>query len=217
LIESAAEIATMPIEVKRLGVVEYEHAWQAMRDFTRDRTSLTADEIWLLQHPSVYTVGVAGRAEHLPRAANATAVVRVDRGGQITYHGPGQWIAYCMLDIHRRGITVRSVVRRMEQAVIDLAGDYGIQASRRDKAPGVYIDGTKLAALGLRVRNGCTYHGLALNVNMDLTPYDAIDPCGYPGMRVTDLFKLGVNASMEAVGDKLLHYLMRQFGDGIER
>jgi lipoyl(octanoyl) transferase len=200
--------------VKRLGVADYEVTWHAMREFTRERTADTPDEIWLLQHPPVFTVGVAGRSEHLPRSAQAIPVIQVDRGGQITYHGPGQWIAYCLLDMRRLGISVRTAIGRLEQAVIDLARDHSIQATRRDKAPGVYVDGAKLAALGMRVRNGCTYHGLALNVNMDLAPFDLIDPCGYPGLTVTDLHRLGVTDSMDALGEELLQHLTRQFGRG---
>ena len=199
------------ILLRRKGTVEYEATWRAMQAFTNTRSSNTPDEIWLLQHPPTYTVGVAGRDQHLPRGEHQVPIVRVDRGGQITYHGPGQWLAYCLFDLRRRGLTVRALVRRMEQTVIDLVQTYGIVAQRRDHAPGVYVEGAKIAALGLRVHSGCCYHGLALNVNMDLAPFDRIDPCGYAGLQVTDLLKLGVTASMESVGDKLLEHLTRQF------
>jgi lipoyl(octanoyl) transferase len=195
--------------VRRLGMVEYEPTWRAMQSFTACRTAETRDEIWLLQHRAVYTVGVAGRAIHLPRQRDEIPVVRIDRGGQITYHGPGQLVAYTLLDIKRRGLTVRPLVRRLEQAVIDLLADYGISACGRVDAPGVYVGAAKIAALGLRVTRGCCYHGLALNIEMDLSPFHAIDPCGYPGLEVTQLRDLGVRDSLDTVGDKLTLRLQR--------
>jgi lipoyl(octanoyl) transferase len=198
-----------PIDVQRLGLVEYEPTWQAMKAYTSSRTSESADLIWLLQHHPVYTLGVAGRAEHLPRDANDVPVVRIDRGGQITYHGPGQVVAYLLLDLTRRGLTVRALVRRMEAAVIDLLADSGISAEGRVEAPGVYVAGAKIAALGLRVTRGRCYHGIALNVNMDLSPFHAIDPCGYPGLAVTQLRDLGVDEPVDSVADKLALHLLR--------
>jgi lipoyl(octanoyl) transferase len=195
--------------VRRLGRVDYESAWQAMQAFTASRDITTPDEIWLLEHPPVYTLGVAGKTEHLSRADNAIPVVRTDRGGQVTYHGPGQLIAYLLLDMRRAGLSVRPLVRRMEQAVIDLLADYGIRACGSDAAPGVYVEGAKIAALGLRIRNGCCYHGLALNVNMDLTPFYAIDPCGYPGLAVTQMRDLGITDAMERIEAGLTRHLLR--------
>lgn len=200
------------IVVKRLGCVEYETTWAEMQSFTALRNESTADEIWLLQHPPVYTVGVAGRAAHLPRTATGIRVVHIDRGGQITYHGPGQVIAYVLVDMKRRALGVRELVRRLEQAVIDLLGQYGIDSARRIAAPGVYVGDAKIAALGLRIRRSCSYHGLALNVDMDLSPFHAIDPCGFPGLAVTRLRDLGVDESVERVADKLAGHLLKVLG-----
>jgi len=197
------------ITVRHLGVVAYEQAWEAMKAFTGARTAETADEIWLLEHPPVYTYGVAGRSEHLPDAECTIPVLKVDRGGQVTYHGPGQLVAYALLDLQRRGLTVRSLVRVLEQAVIDLASDYGIAALRRADAPGVYVRDAKIAALGLRIRRGCSYHGLSLNVDMDLAPFRAIDPCGHAGLEVTQLRDLGVDAPIEDIGERLVSRLTR--------
>jgi lipoyl(octanoyl) transferase len=179
-----------------------------MQDFTAARTADTPDEIWLLQHPPIYTLGVAGKPEHLPRAANGIPVVRSDRGGQITYHGPGQLVIYLLLDLRRRGLGVRPLVRAMEGAVIDLLAAYGTAARGRNDAPGVYVGAAKIAALGLRIRNGCCYHGLALNVDMDLSPFDAINPCGYPGLEVTQTRDLGIADSLAALGEKLVEHLL---------
>jgi lipoyl(octanoyl) transferase len=197
------------VVVKSLGPVDYEPTWRAMQAFTAARTPETSDEIWLVQHPPVYTVGVAGREAHLPRDRAQIPVVRIDRGGQITYHGPGQLVVYLLLDMKRRGLTVRPLVRRMEAAVIDLLADYGIDAAGRVEAPGVYVGAAKIAALGLRVTRGCCYHGLALNVDMDLSPFHAIDPCGYPGLAVTQLKDLGVADTLDTVAGKLLDKIMR--------
>jgi lipoyl(octanoyl) transferase len=179
-----------------MGRVAYADAYDAMRAFTAQRTADTQDELWLLEHPPVYTLGQAGKPEHLLRA-NGIPVVRVDRGGQVTYHGPGQVIAYVLLDIRRRGLTVKRLVWLLEQAVIDLLARHGVTGARRTGAPGVYVGGAKVAALGLRVRGGCTYHGIALNVDMDLAPFRDINPCGYAGLAVTRLADLGVALSRE--------------------
>jgi lipoyl(octanoyl) transferase len=181
--------------VRSLGRVEYEPTWRAMQDFTGRRTPDTADEIWLLEHPPVYTQGQAGKPEHLI-ATTAIPVVPIDRGGQITYHGPGQLVAYVLVDLRRRGYGIRELVTRMEQAVINLLAAQGVAAARQPGAPGVYVDGAKIAALGLRVKHGCTYHGLALNVDMDLAPFAAINPCGYAGMRVTQCRDLSMKMSV---------------------
>ena len=207
-----AEIDQPAIVVKRLGRVDYEPTWRAMQAFSASRTAATADEIWLLQHPPVYTLGIAGRAAHLPRVKTEIPVVRIDRGGQITYHGPGQVVAYLLLDMKRRQLTVRPLVRLMEEAVINLLRDYGISAARRVEAPGVYVGDAKIAALGLRITRGCCYHGLALNVDMDLSPFFAIDPCGYPGLAVTQLKDLGVDDDADLVADTLAFHLLRVLG-----
>jgi lipoyl(octanoyl) transferase len=201
--------AAPPLAVKTLGLVDYDPTWRAMQAFTAARSADTADEIWLLEHPPVYTLGVAGRDAHLPRGRDDIPVVRSDRGGQITYHGPGQVVAYLLLDMKRRALTVRPLVRLMETAVIDLLAEYGIPAAGRTEAPGVYIDDAKIAALGLRVTRGCCYHGLALNVDMDLSPFNAIDPCGYPGLTVTQLRDRRVSDSPAVVAERLARHLMR--------
>ncbi len=175
-----------------------------MQAFTAARTHVTADEFWSVQHPPVYTLGVASKPEHLPRVDNGIPVVNSDRGGQITYHGPGQAVIYALLDLRRRQIGVRVLVRKLESAVIELMAGYGINAHGREDAPGVYVGSSKIAALGLRIRNGCCYHGVSLNVDMDLSPFDAINPCGYRGLEVTQLRSLGIADSPAAVADKLL-------------
>ncbi|WIM07061.1 MAG: lipoyl(octanoyl) transferase LipB [Candidatus Nitricoxidivorans perseverans] len=179
-----------------------------MRDFTSRRDAATPDEIWLCEHPPVFTQGLAGRPEHLLRDIGIP-VVKIDRGGQITYHGPGQLVAYLLLDMKRRGLTVRGLVNRMEQAVIDLLADCGVHGERRPGAPGVYVEGAKIAALGLKVKNGCCYHGLALNVALDLSPFSAINPCGYEGLAVTQLSALCGETDVGAVGDRLAAHLER--------
>ncbi len=199
---------TVPI-VRRSGLVDYEPTWRAMQEFTAGRDARTPDEIWLLQHPPVFTLGLAGRPEHLLRDIGVP-VVKIDRGGQITYHGPGQWVAYLMLDLRRRDLTVRGLVARMEQALIDMLDGYGVRGQRRAGAPGVYVDGAKIAALGLRVKNGCSYHGLCLNVDMDLTPFAAINPCGYEGLAVTQLSALAGPCDMGVAGERLLEQLERK-------
>ena len=200
--------STVPssLVVKHLGLVEYLPTWQAMRDFTARRTVDTRDEIWLLQHAPVYTLGLAGKPEHLLRDTGIP-LVKTDRGGQITYHGPGQLVIYLLLDVQRRGIGVKELVRRMEQAVIDLLAEYGVPAERREKAPGVYVNGAKIAALGLKVRSSGSYHGLALNVDMDLSPFAAINPCGYAGLRVTQTRDEGVAEDIATLSEKLVQRL----------
>jgi lipoyl(octanoyl) transferase len=192
------------LTVNRLGLVPYTQAWDAMKAFTASRTVDTPDELWLLEHPSVYTYGVAGRPEHLPRADGGVPVIKVDRGGQITWHGPGQIVLYVLLDLRRLRIGVRDLVRMLEQAVIDLLARYGVGAQRREGAPGVYVNEAKVAALGLRVSRGCSYHGLSLNVDNDLAPFGDIDPCGYPGLAVTRTRDLGLTDSAEQLGEQLI-------------
>jgi lipoyl(octanoyl) transferase len=204
---AAQPTVAQPLIVRRLGLVPYWPTWTAMREFTAARTADSCDELWLLEHPPVYTAGIAGKPEHWPRVDNGIPVVRVDRGGQITYHGPGQLVAYLLLDMRRRGISVRPLVRQMEQAVINLLADYGVAAEGRADAPGVYVGAAKIAALGLRVRNGCCYHGLALNVDVALDPFLAINPCGYAGLAVTRTRDLGITDSRRQLGEKLIRHI----------
>ncbi|HWH49427.1 MAG TPA: lipoyl(octanoyl) transferase LipB [Burkholderiales bacterium] len=190
--------------MRKLGLSDYEKTWRAMQRFSAVRATDTPDELWLVEHPPVYTVGLNGKEEHLLRTDNGIPLVKTDRGGQITYHGPGQIIVYTLLDLRRRGLGVRALVRKLENAVIELLMSYGVEARGRVDAPGVYVGGAKVAALGLRIRNGCCFHGLSLNVDVDLGPFHAIDPCGYPGLQVTRLRDLGIDERADLVADKLL-------------
>ena len=200
------------IVVRALGRTDYEACWRAMREFTDARERDTPDEVWLTEHAPVYTLGLAGRREHL-RRGNAIPVIKVDRGGQVTYHGPGQLVAYVLVDLARAKLGIRAMVRRLEEAVIQWLDSSGISAYGKTAAPGVYVsrDGVeaKIAALGLKVRNGRTYHGLAINVAMDLAPFADIDPCGFPGLEVTQLEDLGVAMSVERAGETLAPILVR--------
>ena len=192
-----------------LGRVPYEPTWRQMQALNDARDASSPDELWVLEHPPVYTLGMAGKPEHLLRETDIP-MVRIDRGGQITYHGPGQVVAYLLVDLSRRGLKVRDLVTRIEQAVIDLLAGHGLRGERLAGAPGVYVGGAKIAALGLRVKGGCCYHGVALNVDMELEPYSAINPCGYPGMKVTQLRDLGVESDWVRAGEALLEQLERQ-------
>jgi lipoyl(octanoyl) transferase len=198
--------APAPAAVRALGRTDYTATWRAMQAYTDARAADSPDEIWLTEHPAIYTLGLAGRREHLLRD-NGIPALKVDRGGQVTYHGPGQLVAYTLLDLRRARVGVRELVRRLEGAVIEWLATLGIVAYGKPAAPGVYVDvdGTeaKIAALGLKVRNGCTYHGLAVNVAMDLSPFADIDPCGYPGLAVTQLADLGVPRTVDAAGREL--------------
>lgn len=195
-----------PLIVKLLGQVDYAPTWRAMQDFTARREPDTPDELWLCEHPPVFTQGLAGKPEHL-LADIGVPVVKIDRGGQVTYHGPGQLVCYLLLDLKRRDLGIKGLVNRMEQAVIDLLAEFGVRGERLAGAPGVYVGGAKIAALGLKVKsNGC-YHGLALNVAMDLTPFAAINPCGYAGMAVTQLTAFDPTADVEKVGATLVAQL----------
>lgn len=198
--------------VRELGTRDYEPVWRAMQRFTRARQENDLDEIWLLQHPAVFTLGQAGRREHIVADTGDVPVINVDRGGQVTYHGPGQLIAYVLLDLRRRKLGVRRLVTHLEQATITLLAGLGIAATTRAGAPGVYVGERKIAALGLRVSAGCSYHGLSLNAAMDLAPYSLIDPCGYRGLEVTQLSELGVSLSMARLSDLLRDELLRQLG-----
>ncbi len=194
------------IRVVEMGLAPYESTLQAMREFTARRTADTPDELWLLEHPPVYTLGLAADAAHGPKPGGAIPVLQVERGGEITYHGPGQVVLYTLVDLARRGIKVKQFVAILEQSVIDLLGS---RAERKPGAPGIYVGGAKVAALGIRVSRGCAFHGLALNVDMDLSPFSAIDPCGYPGLRVTQTRDLGMAESKETLGRKLAGLLIR--------
>ena len=198
--------------VRELGLVDYPVAWQAMQRFTNERQPDTVDEIWLLQHPRVFTQGQAGKAEHLLLPGDIP-VIQADRGGQVTYHGPGQLVCYLMLDVRRLGFGVRELVSRIEQRLIDLLASYDVQALAKPDAPGVYVQGAKIASLGLRIRNGRSFHGLALNVDMDLEPFGRINPCGYAGMAMTQLADLveGPIAFAE-VGARLRDELVKHLG-----
>jgi lipoyl(octanoyl) transferase len=187
--------------IRQLGLAEYQPTYAAMRRFTSSRTDDTPDELWLLQHPPVYTAGLACRPEHLPRGSRI-GLERIDRGGQITYHGPGQVVLYTLLDLARRNLKIRAYVSLLEQAVIDTLAQYRVAARRKDGAPGIYVNGAKIAALGLRVRSAGCYHGVALNVDMDLAPFAAIDPCGYPGLAVTQTRDLGLAATADEMGGR---------------
>jgi lipoyl(octanoyl) transferase len=201
---------------KRLGRTDYTRTWRAMQAFTDARTADTGDEIWLTEHAPVYTLGLAGRPEHILRT-NTIPVLKVDRGGQVTYHGPGQLVVYLLIDIKRLRLGVRALVEAIESAVIKLLDTYGLEAYGRRDAPGVYVKRggreAKVAALGLKVRNGCTYHGLALNLDMDLAPFDDIDPCGYRGLAVTQLRDLDVQASRTEIEDRLVGYMTEAIAD----
>ena len=192
--------------IRRLGRAEYEPTWRAMQSFTEGRDMDTPDELWLLEHPPVFTLGQAGKREHL-LADIGIPIVAIDRGGQVTYHGPGQVVVYVLLDLRRRGYGVKELVNRLEQAVIDLLVGFGVEAVRREGAPGVYVNGAKIAALGLRIKNGRSYHGLSLNVDMDLAPFSAINPCGYEGLAVTRTRDQGIAASPAEIGEALLERL----------
>jgi lipoyl(octanoyl) transferase len=202
--------------VRDLGRQSYEPVWRAMQRFTDARNEDTADELWLVEHDPVFTLGQAGKPEHVLMPGEIP-VLHVDRGGQVTYHGPGQIVAYPLLDLKRLKIGVRDYVYRIEQALIDTLAEWNIEASRRDGAPGVYVAGAKVAALGIRVRRGCTFHGLAFNVAMDLEPFRRINPCGYEGLQVTSMLDLGGPSSLDAVKPVLLDRLAAQFGLSLER
>ena len=200
------------MSVREYGLVDYLIAWQAMQRFTNERTADTLDEIWLLQHPPVYTQGQAGRAEHLLLPGDIP-VVQADRGGQVTYHGPGQLVCYLMLDVKRLGLGVRELVSRIELSLIDLLASYGVQAMAKPDAPGVYVDGAKIASLGLRIRNGRSFHGLALNVDMDLEPFGRINPCGYAGLAMTQLANLVAGpVAIAEVNARLREQLVKHLG-----
>ncbi|WP_184407748.1 lipoyl(octanoyl) transferase LipB [Xanthomonas sp. 3075] len=206
-----ASVPVQPAQVRDLGRQPYAPVWRAMQRFTDVRDEATADEVWVVEHAPVFTLGQAGKPEHV-LAPGEIPVLQVDRGGQVTYHGPGQLVVYPLLDLRRLKIGVRDYVCKIEQALIDTLDEWNIVAERRDGAPGVYVGGAKIAALGIRVRRGCTFHGLSFNVAMDLEPFHRINPCGYQGLQVTSVLDLGGPSGMDAVKAVLLDQLARQFG-----
>jgi lipoyl(octanoyl) transferase len=208
----------MPPLCRRLpGAADYLATFEAMKQFTDSRTATTPDELWLLQHPRVFTQGQAGKAEHV-LAPGDIPVIQVDRGGQVTYHGPGQWVLYLLVDLRRRNLGVRQLVTLIEESLVELLAAYGIAAAPRADAPGVYVGGDKIASLGLRVRRGCSYHGLALNVDLDLEPFQRINPCGHEGLRVTSMAEQlpGTVVDMEEVGERLLGVIAAKLEAGTQ-
>ena len=201
---------TRRLIVRRFGLADYQPVWRAMQDFTDRRDGDTVDELWLVEHPSVFTQGQAGKAEHV-LAPGDIPVIQVDRGGQVTYHGPGQIVAYPLVDLKRLGVGVREFVRCIEQAIIDVLALYGVNGKRIEGAPGIYVDGDKIASLGLRIRRGCTFHGLAFNVEMDLEPFHRINPCGFQDLKVIRLSDL---AALEFgdVENHLIEAFAKQLG-----
>ncbi len=205
----------MSIQVKDFGIQDYEEMYLAMREFNEHRDSSTEDQIWLLEHPPVYTLGLSDKTEHLLNTADIP-VVKTDRGGQVTYHGTGQLIAYLLIDLKRRPYAIKKLVSLMEASVIEYLNDCGVKSERKKGAPGVYVNNEKIAALGVRVRKGCTYHGLALNVDMDLKPFNGINPCGYKGLICTQLVNFNKDISVAEVKERLPDYLLKhldQSGD----
>ncbi len=198
-----------PLQIRRRGLRPYRETWLEMRAFTEQRLPDTPDQLWLLQHPPVFTLGTAGKAHHILDAGEIP-VIESDRGGQVTYHGPGQLVAYLLLDLKRHRMGVRRLVTAMEQSVIQLLAAHGIRGVSRPDAPGVYVEDAKIAALGLRIRRGCCYHGLSLNVEMDLSPFERINPCGYEGLAVTSLSELGLPLTIPQVESLLPRYIMHQ-------
>ena len=196
------------ITIRSLGLQDYEPLWRAMQRFTDTRTPETADEIWFTEHPPVFTLGLNASREHLI-ATGDIPVVQIDRGGQVTYHGPGMLMIYPLIDLKRLGLGVRDLVTALEQSVVDLAAAYGIDARARPDAPGVYVGDTKFASVGLRIRHGASYHGMALNVRVDLEPFMRINPCGYAGLEMTDLATLGGDGDLDVVREKLLPHFLR--------
>lgn len=191
------------LTVRALGLRDYTDTWQAMKDFTRNRTAETQDEVWVLEHNPVFTLGTNGKTEHILDAGEIP-IVKIDRGGQVTYHGPGQLVIYLLLNLHRRKLGVRKLVSIIEDSIIQVLASYDITASNNPKAPGVYVVEEKIAALGLRVSKGCTTHGLSVNVDMDLTPFKRINPCGYENLQVTQCKELGIQSPLSQLADELV-------------
>ena len=203
------------MKTKFLGRRDYVPLWREMQTFTDERDASTPDEIWFCEHPPVFTLGLNASKEHL-LAPGDIPVVQIDRGGQVTFHGPGQLMVYPLIDIRRANIGVRKLVTALEQSVVDLAADYDIDAAARTDAPGVYVDGDKLASVGLRIRRGSSFHGMSLNVDVDLEPFTRINPCGYAELEMTDLKRLGIDLQLEAAADKLLPHFLEHLGLSID-
>lgn len=201
------------ILVRQLGFTDYESTWHAMQQFTAERTSNTPDELWLTEHPPVYTLGLNRKNVRLANESNIPLVL-TDRGGKITYHGPGQLILYVLLDLNRHQLNVRKLVSMLENTVIKLLADYGVNSSAKTDAPGVYVGEEKIASLGLRIKNNYCYHGLSLNINMDLKPFEAIDPCGYVGLKVTQTKNLSIDINVKRASEQLVDILLAQLADG---
>lgn len=199
------------IETRDLGLTSYEPVWRAMQSFTDDRDEQTADELWFCEHEPVFTLGLNARKEHL-LAPGDIPVVQIDRGGQVTYHGPGQLMIYPLIDLRRAKLGVRDLVTALERCVVDLAAEYGVAAAPRKDAPGVYVEGTKLASVGLRIRRGASFHGMALNVDVDLEPFSRINPCGYANLQMTDLKRLGGDSDLAVVREKVTAHLLQRLG-----
>ncbi len=202
---------TAAIEIRSLGNKEYEPLWREMQEFTNSRDDATPDELWFTEHPPVFTLGLNASREHL-LAPGDIQVIQIDRGGQVTYHGPGQLMIYPLIDLKRARLGIRDLVTALEQSVVDLAAQYDIEAKSRADAPGVYVDGKKIASVGLRVRRWCSYHGMALNIDMDLEPYSRINTCGYADLEVTDLRRLGIDKDLSAVAKDLQPHLLTHLG-----
>jgi len=203
------DAVTQPLIIKHLGQQDYEPVWRAMQKFTDERDAQTPDELWLVEHPPVFTQGLAGKAEHI-LASGDIPVIQVDRGGQVTYHGPGQIVAYPLINLRRHGIGVKSLVFGIEQAIIDTIGLYDITAKRKDNAPGVYVNGAKIASLGLRIRKACSFHGLAFNIDMDLEPFQRINPCGFSGLEVIQLADMANEVKLATVEQQLIAAFCQQ-------
>ena len=202
---------TAAIEIRTFGIKEYEPLWREMQEFTNSRNNDTPDKLWFTEHPPVFTLGLNASREHL-LAPGDIQVIQIDRGGQVTYHGPGQLMIYPLIDLKRARLGIRDLVTALEQSVVDLAAQYNIEAKCRADAPGVYVDGKKIASVGLRIRRWCSYHGMALNVDMDLEPYSRINTCGYADLEVTDLRRLGIERDLSAVAKDLQPHLLTHLG-----
>ncbi len=204
-------MTTNIVIIRTLGLQDYQTCWQAMRDFTDQRTTMTTDEIWLVEHPPVFTQGQRGKPEHLLNPGTIP-IIQADRGGQITYHGPGQLVVYPLVDLKRKKFNVRDIVTLLETTIIELLQQLNIQAKSKREAPGVYVDNKKICSIGLRIRRGCSFHGLALNVNMDLEPFSRINPCGYPNLIMTQLANFNPEITIPAITQQLLDYLIKNLG-----
>ena len=203
------------IKIKKLGLSDYTETWQAMKEFTKNRTPEMTDELWILEHSPVFTLGTNGKPEHILEAGD-TPIVKIDRGGQVTYHGPGQLVIYLLLNLHRRKLGVKKLVSIIEDSIIKLLANYDVKASSNPKAPGVYVDEKKIAALGLRVSRGFTTHGLSLNVDMDLSPFTRINPCGYENLEVIQCKSLGITSPLSELADELVILLKEQLSKPLE-